>query len=92
MPAATVNIEVFCDECGEGLCNQTTFVTTRHRGEPSFRVLPCKKCLETAHDEGRAEERETADEEIGERDRRIAQLEADLAEAQEAVANLEKSE
>lgn len=52
MPEISVNIEVFCAKCGEGLCNQTEFTTTRYRGEPSFRVMPCERCLAEAHDDG----------------------------------------
>ena len=55
MPDVSFNIEIYCDGCGEGLCNQSKFVTTRHRNEPSFRVEPCQKCLDTAREEGRNE-------------------------------------
>ena len=41
MPAIEVNIEVYCAECGEGLCGQTEAAYTRRRGESSFRVTPC---------------------------------------------------
>lgn len=52
MPEVTVNIEIYCDKCGAGLCNQSTFVKTRVREEPSFRVQPCEKCMDEARDEG----------------------------------------
>lgn len=52
MPDVTFQIEVYCDTCGEGLCNQTTFTETRHRHEPSLRVEVCQKCLERARSEG----------------------------------------
>ena len=53
MPEVSFNIEIYCDACGEGLCNQSTFTNTRNRGEPSFRIEPCKHCLEQAKEEGR---------------------------------------
>lgn len=55
MPEASFNIEIYCDACGEGLCNQSTFTNTRCRGEPSFRIEPCKSCLEKAKEEGRTD-------------------------------------
>lgn len=64
MPDITVNIEVYCAKCGSGLCNQTEFVTTRLRQEPSFRVVPCQKCLDESHDEGVTEGYNQAKEEF----------------------------
>ena len=52
MPEVTVDVEVYCQSCGGGLCNQTESTVTRTRGEPSFRVEPCKACLEEARSEG----------------------------------------
>lgn len=52
MPEVAFNIEVYCGTCGEGLCNQTEFVKTRTRYEPSLRVEACKRCLDQAKDEG----------------------------------------
>lgn len=63
MPIAEVNIEIYCAGCGAGLCGDTEFVQTRNRNEPSFRVSPCKVCLETAREEGRIEGREENQEE-----------------------------
>ena len=61
MPDLTVEVEIYCADCGEGLCNQTEFAVTRNRGTPSFRVEACKRCLENAREEGREEAREEAD-------------------------------
>lgn len=52
MPLIDVEIEVYCDQCGAGLCGQTTAVNTLRRGAPSFRVAPCERCLEAARDKG----------------------------------------
>jgi hypothetical protein len=65
MPEIAVNIEVYCAKCGEGLCNQTEATRTNGRGEPSFRVDPCERCLDASRDEGYSEgyeEGETTDE------------------------------
>jgi len=64
MPEIEVNIEVYCAVCGEGLCNQTEFVKTYRRGESSFRVEPCSKCLQEAKDQGYEEGYEEAKNEI----------------------------
>ena len=47
-----IEVEVYCNSCGDGLCNQTDVVTTRSRGESAFRVNACEKCLERAKAEG----------------------------------------
>ena len=41
-----VEIEVWCDNCGEGLCRQSSGT----RG--GVNVAPCEKCLEEARTEG----------------------------------------
>lgn len=51
MPAIEIDIEVFCDKCGEGLCNQTSVGHTTKRGQPYFSVEPCKKCLKNIEEE-----------------------------------------
>lgn len=55
MPIAEIDIEIYCGRCGAGLCNNTSFVSTRNRSQPSFRVDPCEKCLDEARQEGRDE-------------------------------------
>ena len=52
MPEVTVDVEVYCAKCGEGLCNQTESTRTRRRQEPAFLVAPCEKCLQDAYDRG----------------------------------------
>lgn len=52
MPDITVNVEVYCARCGEGLCGQTDSIRGYNRGEPQFRVEPCEKCLDVAKDVG----------------------------------------
>lgn len=66
MPDVTINIEIYCDRCGDGLCNQSTFTTTRMRREPSFRIEPCKKCLEAAKQDGYSDGFEDAKQQFGE--------------------------
>jgi len=62
MPIAEIEIEIYCAQCGAGLCNQTEFATTRGRGLPSFRVEPCEKCLNEAREEAREEGRRESEE------------------------------
>lgn len=56
MPSVEVEIEIYCDTCGTGLCNQSTGAKTRNRGASSIRVEVCKSCIEdaksAAYDEG----------------------------------------
>ena len=53
MPDMTIEVEIYCAKCGDGLCNQTEFWRTPTRGEPSFRVEPCERCLEAEYERGR---------------------------------------
>jgi len=50
MPTFDLDFEVYCAECGAGLCNQSDAESTS-RG---FKVTiePCKRCLEDARQEG----------------------------------------
>ncbi len=50
MPDISVNIDVYCDRCGAGLCQQTS--VNNYRGNQSFSVAPCQTCLDEAKDEG----------------------------------------
>lgn len=47
---ATVDIdfEVFCNECGTGLCNQSDTDSDPNK----VYVYPCKKCMENNYDSG----------------------------------------
>ena len=50
MPGIEINIEVYCAECGLGLCDQTE--SSPIHGKPSLHIHPCKGCLEAAQDKG----------------------------------------
>ncbi len=41
-----VEIEVYCNSCGDGMCNETDVCTTYNRKANSLRVNACPKCLE----------------------------------------------
>lgn len=51
MPSIEVEIEIFCKDCGEGLCNNTDAGRTRGRGQPFFEVRPCGNCIKSAQKE-----------------------------------------
>jgi hypothetical protein len=55
MPDIEVSIEVYCKNCGAGLCNNTSVGHTHGRGAPYFEVNPCDKCLEEAREDGKNE-------------------------------------
>ena len=52
MPEISVNIEVYCATCGDGICNLTESTKTRQRQEPCFRVEACPTCIKKAEDRG----------------------------------------
>lgn len=52
MPEFTIEFEVYCASCGNGLCNVSESTRTRTRGEPCVRVEPCPKCIEEARKDG----------------------------------------
>ncbi len=45
MPEVIVNVEVYCAECGGGLCSQTQAGRTEPRDQAMFRVGLCRKCV-----------------------------------------------
>jgi hypothetical protein len=45
-----IEFQVYCAECGNGLCNETEVKSGRY--EPEVHVAPCEKCLKKAYDEG----------------------------------------
>jgi hypothetical protein len=47
-----VEVEIYCANCGAGLCNQSKSGNTRGRNQAFIEVTPCEKCLETAKNEG----------------------------------------
>ena len=50
MPEIIAEIEVYCAECGAGLCGNTR--TSVKRGMPQVVVEPCDKCLEKEYTRG----------------------------------------
>lgn len=74
MPEISVNVEVYCAWCNNGLCNQTESTTARGRGEPCFRVDPCERCLERAREEGREDKKAELQEEIDDLRFRLREL------------------
>lgn len=48
MPNLEIEIEVFCDKCGEGLCLQSHFRKSRYREVNQIVVAPCQSCLDSA--------------------------------------------
>jgi len=52
MPALQLEFEVFCANCGAGLCNNCTEGTTRTRRMEFIEIEPCEKCLSKAKDDG----------------------------------------
>ena len=45
--SAAINFEVFCAECGEGLCGISDTRKSRNRGEAQVTVGSCPKCKDT---------------------------------------------
>ena len=50
MPEFEVTFEVFCHECGNGLCNESVTGCTPGRGELYVQVTPCPYCMESVRD------------------------------------------
>lgn len=48
----TVEFEVFCAECGAGLCGDTETRKSHGRGFDQIAVAPCSKCIDNAVDRG----------------------------------------
>ncbi len=61
MPEATVNIELYCAKCNEGLCSNATF--SIYRGYPTFTIEPCENCLRDERDDGYQEGHDDAQKE-----------------------------
>jgi len=55
MPTMEVDFEVYCEQCGDGICNHVADRNPRH----PYRVViaPCRLCLKDARDEGYSEGR-----------------------------------
>jgi len=50
----SIDFEVYCSACGEGLCNLTK-VETRYGGTVTVNVGSCPKCKEQAREDGYTE-------------------------------------
>lgn len=48
---ATVDFEVFCGTCGEGLCSESSTRKSRNRGYAQVEVNTCPNCIEKKDDE-----------------------------------------
>lgn len=48
----TIEFEVFCDECGAGMCGNTESRISRSRGMPQLVITPCENCLQEKYREG----------------------------------------
>ena len=48
----TIDFEVFCTDCGAGLCNVSQGHSASPPHSPFVEVQPCEKCLEQKFDEG----------------------------------------
>ena len=59
MPTFDLDFEVYCANCGAGLCNQSDAETTRNGFKVT--IAPCKRCLEDADYEGYLRGQEEAD-------------------------------
>ena len=49
----TVDLQAYCAECGEGICDLVS--QSRRRGTGYIEVYPCNKCIDAAKDEGHDE-------------------------------------
>lgn len=52
MPKISVDIEIYCADCGRGICDLATPTYTKGRGQPAFQITPCPKCLDAAREKG----------------------------------------
>jgi len=48
MPEVRVDIEVWCNECGDGICH----LATEHRKGGGLDVTPCVKCMNANYNNG----------------------------------------
>jgi len=46
MPTIEIDIELYCETCGEGICALGT--ATHRRGQPCFRIDACETCTSRA--------------------------------------------
>jgi len=48
MPQVSVEVEIWCGECGRGICHQAT---ERRKGG-GLDVGPCEKCMDASYNRG----------------------------------------
>ena len=68
---ADLDFEVYCAGCNAGLCSNCTTKKTYNRGANRLDIEPCKRCSESAREEGADKARE-------EMQARIDELESEL--------------
>ena len=51
MVEIVVDIEIYCDTCGAGLCLEARGTAGKTRGEPQYRVNACPTCIARKDDE-----------------------------------------
>jgi predicted RNase H-like nuclease (RuvC/YqgF family) len=83
-----VEFEVYCAECGDGLCNQSRTDNTQRRGEPFVSVEPCKKCLDKARENSYDEGHDSQDNEISELRSEVGELRAEISRLEGEVSGL----
>ncbi len=53
----SIDFEIYCGGCGDGICHLGNTRQSRNRGYPQVVIEPCKKCLDAAKSEGYEERR-----------------------------------
>ena len=48
MPDITINIDVYCSVCGDGLCH----LAEQHGTKQAITIEPCPRCLDNEKDKG----------------------------------------
>lgn len=79
-----IEVEIYCDTCGSGLCNRTDYVRTRNRQEHSFRVEACDECIDKAVEKAVENKESELQEIIDDLRDQIENLKESLKEANEA--------
>lgn len=59
MPIVEVDIQVYCETCGAGICHLSTGKRD-HRGNTGLHVAPCTACMKNERDAGYEEGYEKA--------------------------------
>ncbi len=90
MPTFSTDIEfeVFCAECGAGICNHADTRVSHRRNANQVVVRPCDTCMKAKQDEidGHEETIEQRDSTIEDLREEVAALKEQLAEKEKATA------